>query len=81
MWAHLDRYVLMYTDDVACMNTIVANLKEAEAEWVMVLHDKGVPKLGDLDAFLGELRDHFGDNTQIRRAESKIHAIRQGSRP
>lgn len=81
VWAHMDRYVPMYADDVACMDIIVANLKEEEAEWVMALHDKEVPKLGDLDAFLGELRDHFGDSTQVQRAEPEIHAIRQGSRP
>lgn len=70
-----------WTGDGASMDAIVTNLEGEAAEWVMGLHDKEAPKLGDCDAFLGELRNCFGDNTQVKLAEFEICAIRQGSRP
>ncbi|ETE70850.1 hypothetical protein L345_03337, partial [Ophiophagus hannah] len=44
------------------------------------LHNKGASWLGNPDAFLDELQARFGDNTQIRQAESEICTIKQGNR-
>lgn len=63
------------------MDAVVANLEGEPVEWVMGLHDEETPEFGDPNAFLGELRDCSGDNTQIQQAESEIQAIRQGIRP
>lgn len=54
----------MYADDEACMDAIMTNVEGEATEWVIALHDKGTPKLGDHDAFLGELRARFGGTMQ-----------------
>ncbi|ETE58399.1 hypothetical protein L345_15879, partial [Ophiophagus hannah] len=57
------------------------NLEGKVVEWVMGLHNKGDPELGDPNPFLWEFRVQFGDLMQVRQAESRICAIRQGNRP
>lgn len=43
-----------------------------------VLHDEAMPELGNIDDFLVEFQARFKDETQTRKAESKIQALRQG---
>lgn len=57
------------------------NLEGEALEWVTALHNKGAPQLGDPDMLLGELRVHFGDTMQTRRAETDVHNVKQGGRP
>lgn len=70
----------MYLDEVACVKAITLNLEYEAADWVMYLHDKGTPELGNVDAFLEELRARFGDPVRARQAEFRIRAKRQGRR-
>lgn len=56
VWSLLDQHGAEYADDEAWVDMIVANLEGEAAELVMILHDEGVPELGDPDTFLGKLR-------------------------
>lgn len=45
-----------YTSDQVMVQVVTANLEGKAAEWVTQLYDKGMPKLGNIDTFLQELR-------------------------
>lgn len=45
---------------------IVVNFEGEAVEWVVTLHNEKAPKLGDLDAFLRELRAWFDDSMQTQ---------------
>lgn len=79
--SHPDWFGQMYPDKEACVEIIVENLEGEIKQGVVNLHDKGAPKLGDLAAFLGELRAQFSNPTQPQRAEAEVQTARQVSRP
>lgn len=59
----------MFPDEGACVNTITANLEGEVAEWMVVLHNKGAPELGNISTFVEGLGARFGDPTQARWVE------------
>lgn len=37
-WYHVERYGMMYPDDVAWIHVIAVNLEESTSEWLVSLH-------------------------------------------
>lgn len=68
----LDHYGPAYPSDVAMMNAVIANLVGEAVEWVMKLHNKDAPELGNVEAFVGELRASFENESQALQAEVQI---------
>lgn len=49
-----------------------ANLEGETVEWVTRLHDKEAPELGNINVFMGELRDRSKDKSQALQAKAEI---------
>lgn len=57
VWSHMDQYGDAYLDEMACVNAINASMEGEAADWVVLLHDEAAPELGNVDAFMEELRN------------------------
>lgn len=76
--SHLDWHGAIYTDNESHVDAIVANLEVEAVQWVMALHDKVAPALGDIEAFWGELRVQLGNIMQAQQAEANVRNIQNG---
>lgn len=45
---------------------VTASIEGEAADWVVLLHNEGVLELGNVDTFMEELRNQFGDPSQAR---------------
>lgn len=72
VWAHLDCHALIYPNDPAIVHVVTSNLEGEASQWVIQLHNEDAPELGNIDAFLQELRIRFKDDSQNLQAEVEI---------
>lgn len=58
------------------VNTISANLEGEATVWVMRLHNKDMPELGNINSFPEELRVRFKDESQALQTEAEIQDLK-----
>ncbi|KAK9407787.1 hypothetical protein NXF25_006561 [Crotalus adamanteus] len=73
----MEHYGGMYPDDAAHVHAVASNPKGISG-WLVSLHDAGVRRVDDLDAFMQNLQGQFEDSIAARHAESCICTLKQG---
>lgn len=63
------------------VQVVTENFDGEAVEWMNQLHNKDVPELGNIYAFLQEMRVRSKDESQVQEAEAEIKGIKQRGLP